>query len=406
MAQQSPCKVIVLGCGVAGPVLALLLKLKGYQPVIYERSKPNADAGLSLMLQTNGWRVLSLIPGIAEKLPGQALQQMKIYSTVPGDEGLLGEADSQEPNVGMGIGVRRQDFLRMLAESATAHGVEIHWEQKVVDLRQHENSVEIVLEDGRTDTASFVVGCDGLHSVTRSNLFGKEEATFTGLAQTGGISPRPASFAVAPSVINFLGVGAHIITYQISDTHYSWAITRREQEMRETWRSVDSSTLEKLKADECSEWAFGAGDLIKTSEKIVKFGLYDRPKLETWHKGRVVLVGDAAHPTSPHLGQGANQALEDIYHLVRCLLKYNPGANTPSTTQLSSVFEEYESLRIPRTTELVQKARMAGDARVVLGREACLERNAKKRSIWSDKELALRGFEETRSGPYSDHSEI
>ncbi|KAJ8077016.1 hypothetical protein PM082_001439 [Marasmius tenuissimus] len=405
MAQVS-CKVIILGCGVAGPVLALFLKLKGYHPVIYERSKQNADAGLSLMLQTNGWRVLSLLPGIVENLPGQTLKQVQLYSTVPKDEGLLGEGSSDEANVGMGIGVRRRDFLNMLADAAVAQGVEIRWEQKVVDLRQDEDSVEVILENGQTDSASFVVGCDGLHSVARSTIFGKEEAAFTGLAQTGGISPRPDAFPKTSSVINFLGEGAHIITYQISDTHYSWAITRREDEKRETWRSVDSSTLERLKTDECSQWGFGAGDLIKTSEKIVKFGLYDRPQLETWHRGRIVLIGDAAHPTSPHLGQGANQALEDIYHLVRCLVKYNPETKAPSNAGLSSAFDEYESIRIPRTASLVQKARIAGEARVVQGREACLERNNQKRMAWSDKELALRGFEEDRSGPYSGASEI
>ncbi|KAL0072801.1 hypothetical protein AAF712_000564 [Marasmius tenuissimus] len=116
------------------------------------------------------------------------LKQVQLYSTVPKDEGLLGEGSSDEANVGMGIGVRRRDFLNMLADAAVAQGVEIRWEQKVVDLRQDEDSVEVILENGQTDSASFVVGCDGLHSVARSTIFGKEEAAFTGLAQVYGLS--------------------------------------------------------------------------------------------------------------------------------------------------------------------------------------------------------------------------
>ncbi|KAG7090882.1 hypothetical protein E1B28_009963 [Marasmius oreades] len=331
---------------------------------------------------------------------------MQIYSAVPGDEGLLGEADSNDSTVGVGIGVHRQDFLHMLAESAVAQGIDIYWERKVVDVHCHDESVDVVLEGGHVDTATFVVGCDGLHSVTRTSLFGKEEASFTGLVQTGGFSKRPAPFSEVPSIVNFLGVGAHIITYQISETHYGWAVTRREAEMRETWRNVDNSTLKQLRTDECSQWKFGAGDLIKTSERIVKFGLYDRPQLQTWHQGRVVLVGDAAHPTSPHLGQGANQALEDVYHLVRCLVKHNTDTNVPSTATLESAFNEYEAIRIPRTTALVQKARAAGEARVIKRLEACLERNDKTRMLWQNKEEALRDFEENRAGPYSGVSEI
>ncbi|KAF9264188.1 FAD/NAD(P)-binding domain-containing protein [Marasmius fiardii PR-910] len=403
--SQPPCKVIIVGCGVAGPVLALLLKLEGYHSAIYERSKQNAEAGVSLMLQTNGWRVLSLIPGLVDKLPGKVLQKMKTYSTVPEDEGLLGEADSDDSTIGMGIGVRRQEFLYMLAESAVAQGVEIHWERKVVDLHCHDESVDVVFDDGHIDSASFVVGCDGLHSIARTLLFGKEEASFTGLVQTGGFSRRPEPFSEDPSVVNFLGIGTHIITYQISDTHYSWVsvITRREAEMRETWRSVDNSMLERLRGDECSLWKFGAGDLIRTAERIVKYGLYDRPQLQTWHRGRVVLVGDAAHPTSP---ASANQALEDVYHLVRCLVKYNPKASSPSTTTLESVFNEYEAIRIPRTSVLVQKARAAGEARVVEGLTDCLGRNEKTRRIWQNKREALQDFEENRAGPYSEASEI
>lgn len=108
----------------------------------------------------------------------------------------------------------------------------------------------------------------------------------------------------------------HAITYPISDTHYSWAyvtslkylglsptisssISRREAETKETWRAVDDTMLQKLKEDPASSWGFGAGELFKNAEKIVKYGLYDRPELKTWYKGRVVLLGDAAHPTSP-----------------------------------------------------------------------------------------------------------
>ncbi|GJE95746.1 hypothetical protein PsYK624_119330 [Phanerochaete sordida] len=78
-----------------------------------------------------------------------------------------------------------------------------------------------------------------------------------------------------------------------------------------------------------SDASFGAGEIVRSSLKIVKYGIYDRAELKTWHQGRVVLIGDAAHPTSPHLVQGANQAYEDVDLLVELLEKHNPAAEAP-----------------------------------------------------------------------------
>ena len=76
-----------------------------------------------------------------------------------------------------------------------------------------------------------------------------------------------------------------------------------------------------------------------------------------------------------HIGQGANQAFEDIYHLVRLLCKHNPSAVTPSTELLSKIFTQFEDLRIPRTSEFVKRARKLGELRVVHGVEECKKRN-------------------------------
>lgn len=129
-----------------------------------------------------------MIPGIVENIPGISAEKLALYSTVPGDEGLLGQSDIPkmftEKYKSTMTGVQRQKFLELLTTTALDRGVEIHWEQKVVDLEQgDDNGVRVVFENGHSDTASFVVGCDGLHSNTRISLFGKEEASYTGLTQ-------------------------------------------------------------------------------------------------------------------------------------------------------------------------------------------------------------------------------
>jgi salicylate hydroxylase len=138
-------------------------------------------------LQLNGLRVLSLIPGLVEHLPGMAVDQIMLYSLVHSDERVLVQsnfpADLRREH-GHGLtGVQRPKFLALLTDTALAQGIEIHFERQVVDVEQTDEYVRVRLITGETDTASFVVGCDGLHSNVRIALFGKEDATFTGLTQ-------------------------------------------------------------------------------------------------------------------------------------------------------------------------------------------------------------------------------
>lgn len=140
--------------------------------------------------------------------------------------------------------------------------------------------------------------------------------------------------------------------------------------------------------------------MVKTGQKIVKYGLYDRPELESWFKGRIVLLGDAAHPTSPHLAQGANQAFEDIYHFVRLLGKHNPSADQLSKELLLRVFTDYQDLRLLRTSELVRGARRQGEIRVVEGVDACRARDEAIRAGLND-DAARRAHDELLSGPFT-----
>ena len=129
-------------------------------------------------LQANGLKVLSRIPGLVESIEGAPIERMIYHSVLPEDEGLLGKVRITGP-----IGVQRPTFHRRLVDLAQEHGVEIVWGHQLVALEQHEESVTVTFQNGKTDTASFVVGCDGIHSNTRACLFGKEAADFTGLIQ-------------------------------------------------------------------------------------------------------------------------------------------------------------------------------------------------------------------------------
>jgi salicylate hydroxylase len=146
---------------------------------------------LFFRLQPNGLRVLSLLPGFdIDKIPGQPIDQLCFRSWIPEEKATLAESDlpirlQQIFGYPM-IGVERAGFRRLVIQAAEDHGVEIQWEHSVVSLEQSTDGVRVVFEHrGCTDsdTASFVIGCDGLHSITRNSIFGSDKADFTGFTQ-------------------------------------------------------------------------------------------------------------------------------------------------------------------------------------------------------------------------------
>ncbi|KAI0073387.1 FAD/NAD(P)-binding domain-containing protein [Panus rudis PR-1116 ss-1] len=402
MSSQSKTRVIIAGCGIAGPVLAIILKQHGYDPVIYERVNAPPDSGIGLSLQTNGLRALSQIPGLVEGIPGRQVERILFYSVVPGDEGKLAEVDLSEAvrrkyGLGPTITTQRPAFHRYLVKTVEEHGVTVHWGHQLVRLQQGEDEVTVTFQNGETAKASFVVGCDGLHSDTRATLFGRQKADFTGVVQVGGTSLKPnnSMFDSGPNTVtNVFGDGAHLIAFPSSSTQVSWATTLQEPEARESWKMLDQDAMRKFKAEaEVGKWeALNVKELVHNTDRINKYGIYDRPELENWHVGRVVLLGDAAHPTSPYLGQGANQAFEDIGLLAKLLKEYNPKAAHPSTGLLDKIFTEYETVRIPCTSALVKEARRQGELRVAKGVEACKKRNDFVRELWKDEETVMKRY--------------
>ncbi|KAK0508487.1 hypothetical protein JMJ35_008763 [Cladonia borealis] len=406
--------VLIIGCGVAGPVLAILLKRKGYTPIVFEKVKELGDAGASLTLMPNGLKVLGLVDLASQVL--EATFPLTEFHDQTWNGATLGVSHIPSTLLDKysmpAAGVRRTALNLGLKQSLFDNAIELREGWKLEDIQEKEHGVIATFAGRGTIEGTFIVGCDGIKATSRELLLrrgGEMEAlpTYTGLTQTAGISPTPSTIKGRPSLLNVYGIGAHFITYPVSHTHSSWAITLPEtMEAQESWHLYNVEERDALKSKlllEFANWSDPVPELIKSAERMVKFGLYDRDELtpEQWHSGRCVLIGDAAHPTSPHLGQGANQALEDCYHLATFLPKVSAKIPTLLKQDLAQIFQKFALKRQPRTSKLVKGARAQGERRVVTGGSAaCLERDEAVRKSWLEVDAVAAKYDNLFREPF------
>ncbi|PYH70922.1 FAD-dependent oxidoreductase [Aspergillus vadensis CBS 113365] len=408
---MSSSAVLIIGCGIAGPVLAILLKRKGYNPIVFEKVQALGDAGASLMIQPNGMKILNLITP-NEPLPIITPLQALWHGTASGKT--LGHSTLPSTYTNRytqpASGIKRSVLNLHLKATLQKHGVPLYEGYQLENIHENAHQVTAYFTNGESMTGSFLIGCDGIKSSTRKLLLSQKAGivegppTFTGLIQVAGISKLPHSLTEKDtSLSNWYGEGVHVVAYPISAEDISWAVTIPDTEGEDsTWRAATAGTeLESLRGklrEKLSGFEDCVMEMVNTAERIISYGLFDRREVpaEQWFSDRVVLVGDAAHPTSPHLGQGANQALEDCYHLSRMLPDLSvEGSEWDGFEQcLSGIFEEFARLGQPRTSMLVREARRLGEQRVVVGGpDRCRERDASIADAWKDEEAVARGLD-------------
>ncbi|PYI08385.1 FAD/NAD(P)-binding domain-containing protein [Aspergillus sclerotiicarbonarius CBS 121057] len=416
-----PPTVLIIGCGIAGPVLAILLKRKGYHPIVFEKVQALGDAGASLMLMPNGMKVLNLITPTPTILETHTPPTILWHGTASGHT--LGKSPIprtyKERYSQPAMGIKRTALNLHLKQTLLDNNIPLYEGYNLHDIQEHPstNTVTAYFTNGESLSGSFLIGCDGIKSSTRNILLAKTGVkegppTFTGLMQIAGLSKRSESLRErgVSGMCNWYGAGAHVIAYPVSSTgDVSWAVTLSGRETEETWRAVSGGEeLERRKGllrEKLAGFEDGVREMVEGAQRIISYGLFDRAEMraEQWFSGRCVLVGDAAHPTSPHLGQGANQAFEDCYHLSRLLPDLTAeGADWPAVEAgLEGIFREFAELRQPRTAALVKEARHIGEQRVVLGGpELCRERDARIVAAWSDQEAVAEGLDRLYREPF------
>lgn len=352
-------RALVVGGGVAGPACAIALRRVGIEAVVLER-RPAAEpgAGSYLSLAPNGLAALDAMGALdvvrAVGWPTDrnvmASSSGRTLGTVP-----LGRALDDGT---VALTLRRAALADVLTREAERQGAEVRWGARVAAVDPVQGRV--TLADGAELSADVVVGADGLHSVVRRAIDPAAPAPrYVGLTNFGGTTRRTTLGADLPEQAwHFVfGRRAFFGAHATPTGDVVWFVNvPREAIGREERESTSDQAWRDWLVELLAEDAGPAAELVRTGElELAGDSTHDLPHVPTWHRGRAVLLGDAAHAPSPSSGQGASLALEDAVVLAGCLRDHE---------EPEAASAAYEVVRRDRVERVVRAGARTSSAKI------------------------------------------
>ncbi|MDR2281084.1 MAG: FAD-dependent monooxygenase [Gordonia sp. (in: high G+C Gram-positive bacteria)] len=343
----------VVGGGVGGLTAAAALLRSGLDVAVYEQSSGFSRVGADVNLTPNAVKALDgLGGGVGEWLRAHGgrpqFRLSRMWDT--GEETsrvALGD-DAHERFGAPQLTVHRGDLMAALERDLPDGAIKLG--RRLESIENGTDGVRLRFADGSDARADIVIGADGIHSRVRHALLGPDEPEFTGIVAFRAVIPSDA-VAGLPNADCFTkwwgpDSATQIVTFPLGlDEVFVFATVGQTAWTEESWTTPGSiDELRSLYADFHSE----ARTLLDRCDGVLKSALYVRPPLPAWSGGRAVLLGDACHPMTPFMAQGAGQACEDAVVLARCLAE----SADPSTA-----FERYEAARKPRASRIQASSR-------------------------------------------------
>jgi 2-polyprenyl-6-methoxyphenol hydroxylase-like FAD-dependent oxidoreductase len=351
-------KALIVGGGIAGLTTAMALQRAGIDPVVFEAYPPDDYKGLFLNLASNGLDALRAV-GVdaARAADGVPIPRMVMSS---GTGKRLGEVTNgvRLPDGTVSVCVRRGMLQRVLREAALRRGIPVTFGARLESYEVTPDGIAARFADGTRASGDILVGADGIHSRTRRILDPTApRPRFTGLLSVGGYA-RGTGLAPTPDTQHFMfGKRAFFGHLVRADGEVYW--------FANLYRPTEPSRAE-LAAISAEGWRRHLREVFADDAPVVRtilehstaeigaYLVHDIPTSRVWHRGPVVLVGDAIHATSPSAGQGASMACEDAVVLAKCLRDLPDPARA---------FAAFEGLRRERVERVVSYSRRLSDAK-------------------------------------------
>ena len=350
MASSRP-SIVIVGGGIGGLFAANALIAQGLRVSVYEQAPVLGEVGAGVYITPNSVRQLQRV-GLGPDVEkwGAKVGNGSCYFHQDGSEiARVQVTDSSGWNATYGM--HRADLVGMLAKNLPTDVV--HTGHQCTGFERRGDVARVTFANGAVAEADVVVGADGIHSVLRQHVTPASRPVFSGSVTYRGIV-RSELVPDWPkqSWMMWLGKGRHFLAFPMrAGTLINFVgFVPADENVKESWSAAgDPDALRR----EFAGWDPRIGYLLGQVETTFRTALYDRDPLPTWTRGRLTLLGDAAHAMLPHLGQGANQSIEDGMALATIL------TNTDRTTVLAALLA-YERLRRDRTAKVQSGSRENG----------------------------------------------
>ena len=351
MADHKP-HILIAGAGIGGLTAALALLKRGFRVSVIEQARELAEIGAGVQISANGAHALfslGLEPALEKVWCEPAGKEIRLWST--GETWKLFDlgAVSRERYGAPYFMIHRADLHRILLDAVKAVAPDIiRLGTRATGFEQDEHSVTVLCDNGERIQGDALIAADGVHSRIRNALFGEMPARFTGLLAWRGLVPMEKLPERLRRLVgtNWVGPGGHVVHYPLRGGALLNFVgtTHRDDWRVESWteRGTTEEALNDFKG-----WNEDIHTIIRNIDVPYKWALLGREPLEQWTKGRVTLLGDAAHPTLPMMAQGANMAIEDGVVLARSL---------DTHADIAVALRAYEDARRDRTSKLVRAA--------------------------------------------------
>src|SRR5262245_47305771 len=338
-------EIAVIGAGIGGLALAGLLSRQGAHVTVYEQATAFERIGAGIQMSPNAMHVLRALE--LEPLLRQLAFEPPAWSHRVWDTGehladLTFGAEAERRYGAPYLLMHRGDLHAALLSTVPADT--IHFNKKLVDLARHGAGVALRFADGSRTVAAGVVGADGVHSKVREILLGPERPIFTGRVAHRTVFPAAllADFAVE-TCTKWWGPDRHIVVYPVNprrdEIYFVTSVPDPDWNV-ESW-SARGEMPEVMAA--LAGFHPDVQRLLAACPQVHKWALFERDPLPRWSEGPVVLLGDACHPMTPYMAQGAANALEDAAVLSRCLA---------AAADATLAFARYEKTRLARTARI------------------------------------------------------
>ncbi|MFD4325300.1 FAD-dependent oxidoreductase [Nocardioides sp. NPDC058538] len=315
-------RVTIIGAGIGGLTLAVELRRRGIEVEVYEAATDPRPTGDAVLLPANATRLLERI-GLEPDL-GKAAATADGWVWRDGHTGaaigrVLSAAEYADRAGAPCYGIDHADLHALLSEAFGTEG--LHLGHRLVDLTDPgDGPVTLELAGGESVEADLVIGADGAGSMLREHVVGYDDAQFSGCIAWRGIVPR-SQLTLLPDpgrVQVWTGADGHLMHHPVGNGDHAFLLVKRQLGpwAPDSW-SWPADPDEHVHA--YAGWHPAVVQMISAAPCSEHWGLFHRPPLATWSRGRVTLLGDAAHLMVPHHGQGAAQAIEDAVVLADCL---------------------------------------------------------------------------------------